>query len=108
MKMKLHLATREFCYIEVEVEGTLLDAVKAHRELNRLIHLEGDEFRKEVSGLTTKDYAEVRRKLLNTGEFDVNLEEEMSYQQLRWVKDTNNTLREARGEANEEENNDKI
>ena len=98
MKAKIHLATKEFCFIELEVEGTIVDAVKAHRYLASLLELSGDDLNQTKSGLSVKEYADVRRKLLMTNEFDVNLEEEMNHEQLRWVKSTNNTLRSIKDE----------
>lgn len=46
------------------------------------------------SELTVKEWAKVRRELLVSGTFDVNLETKMSSYQLRALKDFNNTLRE--------------
>ena len=98
MKYKLHITTKEYCFIEAEVEGTMVDAVKAYGQLNTLLALDSDRLAEIPSGLNVKEYAEVRRTLLMTGEFDVNLEDRLNYAQLRWVKDTNNTLRDIKKE----------
>ena len=84
----------EYGFIEAEIEGTAKDAVSVHKSINHLASMEKEEFQEVPNGLSTKEYAQVRKKLIMTGEFDPNLEEEVSYAQLRAIKDFNNTLRD--------------
>lgn len=94
MKHKLHIPIEEYGFIEIEDEMTSIDAVIFYKQVKRLFPKEIEELRELPNGLNTKRFAEIRKQLLLTGEFDVNLEQELNYQQLRWVKDTNNTLRQ--------------
>jgi hypothetical protein len=98
MKFKIHVPTKQYAFIEAEVEGTAVDAVNMHKSIDYLLGLEPEEFKAVPNGLSTKEYAQVRKHLLLTNEFDPNLEAEASYAQLRAIKDFNNTLRAIKDE----------
>ena len=91
MKSKIHIATKEYCFIEVEHEvpsnNEELEAIiDVHDKLALLIN--------DKEGLSASAWKKVRTTMLNTGEFDPNLSEELSKAQRYWINQTKLGLRD--------------
>lgn len=101
MKYKIHVPSEQYGFIEVSDITNAPEAVKVYKNVKRLLEMDADALMKEPDGLNKRQFAQVRKHLLATGEFDPNLEEECNAYQLRWVKDTNYSLRSLKGEEHE-------
>lgn len=80
----------EYGFIEVEYEP---DQILTKKQRDDLIYIH-DSVKLAVNdkeGLNTIDWAQARNKMLETGEFDPNLE--LSKAQRFWVNETKNALR---------------
>ena len=96
MKSKIHIATKEYCFIELEYEDDyesiehFTSLVETHDRLALLIN--------DKDGLDASAWKKVRMTMLNTSEFDPNLSEQLSKAQRYWVNETKKTLRDIKGE----------
>lgn len=87
------IPTDSYAYIELEMEyESTEDAFIDHQRLLKL-HEGG-------VGLKTKEWAKVRNHMLNTGECDPNLLEEMNRAQRYWINETKLALRAITKEDN--------
>ena len=85
MKARIRVPTTEYAFIEAEFEGTAEQIVAEHDNLQLIV--------KDKEGVSASDWVEIRKTLLNTGEFDPNRLEELSKLQRFWVNQTKLGLR---------------
>ena len=79
----------EYGFIEAEFE-TAEEALATQDSIQNMV--------KEKNGLNASDWKKVRLTMLNTGEFDPNLSEQLSKAQRYWVNETKKTLRDIKHE----------
>ena len=92
-KAKIHVPTKEYAFIEVEVNDTIENMVALHDEIaNKALDKEG---------LSVNDWAKARNKMLVTGEFDPNLE--LSKAQRFFVNELKKALRAVNSEIDLQE-----
>jgi len=84
-KFRIHVASGDYCFIEAEYE-TIDEALAEHDSIINMI--------KEKDGLSASDWKTIRNVMLNTGEFDPNLSEELSKAQRFWINETKKGLRD--------------
>ena len=77
IKAKLHIATREYCFIEVEIEGTEEEIVQTNDRLSNLVN--------DKSELSASDWKKARMTMLLKGEFDPNDGEQLSKAQQYFI-----------------------
>jgi len=92
--IKVHIPTMEYGFIEAEYE-TLEEALAAQDNVQNMV--------KEKNGLPVREWTQVRKTMLNTGEFDPNLSESLSKAQRYWVNQTKLALRDIKKEGDEVE-----
>ena len=86
---KVHIATGDYCFIEAEFE-TAEEALVAQDYIQNMA--------KEKDGLNASEWKKVRMTMLNTGECDPNISEELSKSQRYWLNETKQTYRNIKGE----------
>ncbi len=90
MKSKIHIATKEYCFIEPEFEGTAEEIVAEHDKLQLLCN--------EKEGLNTHDWAKVRDTYILKGEIDpVDFEALNKWQRLT-INEIKKTFKKAKSE----------
>lgn len=85
------IPTEQYAFVEI-LEMEYENVEEAFIDHERLLKLhEGGV------GLDARQWKQVRMHMLNTGEVDVNLLEEMNKAQRWWVNETKKTLRDLKG-----------
>ena len=87
MKVTQRIPTQQFAYIEVEMEAETPEEAFVEHERLLALHAGG-------VGLNPSDWKRAKLHMMNTGEFDPNLFEEMNKAQRYWVNETKKTLRD--------------
>lgn len=86
MKITHRIPTSQYAYVEFEEEvESVEDGIINHRYYHAMYE--------DKAGLNQNKWAEVRRTMLETGQFDPNLWEELSKAQKFWINETKKTLR---------------
>ena len=89
MKAKIRIPTTEYAFVELELDNVNGDDIETIVSLHDKFQLIfGDK-----EGVSASDWVEIRKTLLNTGEFDANRIEELSKLQRYWVNQTKLGLR---------------
>jgi len=94
MKFKIHVPTKEYAFIEVELEGTVDEAIAIHDEVsNKAI---------DRSDLSASDWKKARMTMLLKGEFDPNNSDSLSKSQQYFINQAKLAFRDIKDENNDD------